>query len=208
MLESDQIKKIVLATHNEGKQREIKSRLSKYNLEVLSLGDVGITNQIEETGTSFRENALIKARGYYELCGELTLAEDSGLEVDALFGRPGVGSARYGEIGFNDQDRLLLLLDEMRNIPGWNRGARFISCMSLVGLPQEPSGIVCRGIIEGFITHQPIGLNGFGYDPIFWVALECNTMANLSIQDKNRISHRGKALKQVCAHLEKLASSK
>ena len=208
MLESDQIKKIVLATHNEGKQREIKSRLSKYNLEVLSLGDVGITNQIEETGTSFRENALIKARGYYELCGELTLAEDSGLEVDALFGRPGVGSARYGEIGFNDQDRLLLLLDEMRNIPGWNRGARFISCMSLVGLPQEPSGIVCRGIIEGFITHQPIGLNGFGYDPIFWVALECNTMANLSIQDKNRISHRGKALKQVCAHLEKLSSSK
>ena len=208
MSESDQIKKIVLATHNEGKQREIKSRLSKYNLEVLSLGDVGITNQIEETGTSFRENALIKARGYYELCGELTLAEDSGLEVDALFGRPGVGSARYGEIGFNDQDRLLLLLDEMRNIPGWNRGARFISCMSLVGLPQEPSGIVCRGIIEGFITHQPIGLNGFGYDPIFWVALECNTMANLSIQDKNRISHRGKALKRVCAHLEKLASSK
>ncbi|MCL0030559.1 RdgB/HAM1 family non-canonical purine NTP pyrophosphatase [Dehalococcoidia bacterium] len=208
MSESDQIKKIVLATHNEGKQREIKSRLSKYNLEVLSLGDVGITNQIEETGTSFRENALIKARGYYELCGELTLAEDSGLEVDALFGRPGVGSARYGEIGFNDQDRLLLLLEEMRNIPGWNRGARFISCMSLVGLPQEPSGIVCRGIIEGFITHQPIGLNGFGYDPIFWVALECNTMANLSIQDKNRISHRGKALKQVCAHLEKLASSK
>ena len=208
MSESDQIKKIVLATHNEGKQREIKSRLSKYNLEVLSLGDVGITNQIEETGTSFRENALIKARGYYELCGELTLAEDSGLEVDALFGRPGVGSARYGEIGFNDQDRLLLLLEEMRNIPGWNRGARFISCMSLVGLPQEPSGIVCRGIIEGFITHQPIGLNGFGYDPIFWVALECNTMANLSIQDKNRISHRGKALKRVCAHLEKLASSK
>ena len=208
MSESDQIKKIVLATHNEGKQREIKSRLSKYNLEVLSLGDVGITNQIEETGTSFRENALIKARGYYELCGELTLAEDSGLEVDALFGRPGVGSARYGEIGFNDQDRLLLLLEEMRNIPGWNRGARFISCMSLVGLPQEPSGIVCRGIIEGFITHQPIGLNGFGYDPIFWVALECNTMANLSIQDKNRISHRGKALKQVCAHLEKLSSSK
>ena len=208
MSESDQIKKIVLATHNEGKQREIKSRLSKYNLEVLSLGDVGITNQIEETGTSFRENALIKARGYYELCGELTLAEDSGLEVDALFGRPGVESARYGEIGFNDQDRLLLLLDEMRNIPGWNRGARFISCMSLVGLPQEPSGIVCRGIIEGFITHQPIGLNGFGYDPIFWVALECNTMANLSIQDKNRISHRGKALKRVCAHLEKLASSK
>ena len=208
MSESDQIKKIVLATHNEGKQREIKSRLSKYNLEVLSLGDVGITNQIEETGTAFRENALLKARGYYELCGELTLAEDSGLEVDALFGRPGVGSARYGEIGFNDQDRLLLLLEEMRNIPGWNRGARFISCMSLVGLPQEPSGIVCRGIIEGFITHQPIGLNGFGYDPIFWVALECNTMANLSIQDKNRISHRGKALKQVCAHLEKLASSK
>ena len=208
MSKSDQIKKIVLATHNAGKQREIKSRLSKYNLEVLSLGDVGITNQIEETGTAFRENALLKARGYYELCGELTLAEDSGLEVDALFGRPGVESARYGEIGFSDQDRLLLLLNEMKNIPGWNRGARFISCMSLVGLPQEPSGIVCRGIIEGFITHQPIGLNGFGYDPIFWVALECNTMANLSIQEKNRISHRGKALKQVCAHLEKLSSSK
>jgi|TARA_B100001964_G_scaffold243148_1_gene320215 XTP/dITP diphosphohydrolase len=208
MSESEHIKKIVLATHNVGKQREIKSRLSKYNLEVLSLGDVGITNQIEETGTSFRENSLIKARGYYELCGELTLAEDSGLEVDALLGRPGVESARYGGVGFNDQDRLLLLLDEMKNIPGWNRGARFVSCMSLIGLPQEPSGIVCRGIIEGFITHQPIGLNGFGYDPIFWVALECNTMANLSIQDKNRISHRGKALKQVCAYLEKLVPSK
>ena len=205
MSESDQIKKIVLATHNAGKQREIKSRLSKYNLEVLSLGDVGITNQIEETGTAFCENALLKARGYYELCGELTLAEDSGLEVDALFGRPGVESARYGEIGFSDQDRLLLLLDEMRNVPGWNRGARFVSSMSLVGLPQDPSGIVCQGIIEGFITHQPIGVNGFGYDPIFWVSLECNTMAKLPIRDKNRISHRGKALKQVCAHLEKLA---
>ncbi len=177
-------KKLLVATHNSGKVREFSRMLSAMAFdavfEVVGLDDLGIDLDVEETGTTFEENSVLKARAYAEVSGVLTLADDSGLVVDALDGAPGVNSARYGGAKLDDEGRVQLLLDNMQDVPGWDRTARFVAVLALAGaelqgLPETsdmPGGLVTsEGVLEGAIVHQPIGANGFGYDPVFWLDL-------------------------------------
>ncbi len=198
-------KKLLIATHNPGKVREFSRMLSApdFNVafEVVGLGDLGIDLDVEETGTTFEENAVLKARAYARVSGVLTLADDSGLVVDALDGAPGINSARYGGAGLDDEERVRLLLANMESVPGWKRTARFIAVLALVGaelngLPGVQDGLVTsEGALEGAIAHQPIGGDGFGYDPVFWLASRAKTTAQLSGPEKDAVSHRGGALR-------------
>ena len=186
-------KKLLVATRNSGKVREFTRLLSDFSFDVIGLVDRGIDAEIEETGTTFEENALIKARGYADISGELTLADDSGLVVDALDGEPGVMSARYGGKELNDEQRVELLLENMREEPGWKRTARFIAVLALVGRDVPNGYATSGGGLEGAITHEPIGHNGFGYDPVFWLTSQAKTAAELSGEGKDKLSHRGRA---------------
>jgi XTP/dITP diphosphohydrolase len=183
--------RLLVATHNRGKKAEYAEILDGLGLELVSLTDLGITEDVEETGITFAENALLKARAYASLAGMLTLADDSGLEVDALGGEPGVRSARYAGPGATDEDRYRLLLDKLEAVPAGRRGARFRCVIALVW----PDGgeRVTEGVCEGWITREPTGTHGFGYDPVFYVPGEGRTMAELPPEVKNRISHRAQA---------------
>ncbi|MDP6666842.1 MAG: XTP/dITP diphosphatase [Dehalococcoidia bacterium] len=197
-------RKLLVATHNSGKVREFSRMLSKMAFEVVGLDDLGIDLEVEETGTTFEENAALKARAYAEVSGELTLADDSGLVVDALHGKPGVTSARYGGAGLDDKQRVELLLKNLEQVPGWKRTARFVAVLALAG-DAVPGGLVTsEGVIEGAIMHQPVGENGFGYDPVFWLASYARTTAQLSGPEKDAISHRGAALRGLYRTLETL----
>ena len=197
-------KKLLVATSNSGKVKEFTRLLSGFNFNVIGLVDIGIEDEIEETGTTFEENALIKARGYADISGELTLADDSGLVVDALDGEPGVMSARYGGKDLNDEQRVELLLENMVEVPGWKRTARFIAVLALVGRDVPNGHSTSGGVLEGAITHEPIGHNGFGYDPVFWLAAYSKTAAELSGGDKDKLSHRGHAFEGLCRTLRSL----
>ena len=165
---------------------------------------MGVSEVIEETGSTFEENARIKAEGYARLTEEMTLADDSGLEVDALEGRPGVQSARYGGPGLSDEDRVTKLLDELQDVRGWKRTARFRAVLALAG-DGVPGGVVTEaGALEGAIAHEPIGEGGFGYDPVFWLAGLAKTSAELTGEQKDALSHRGAAVRKMLPHLEKL----
>ena len=193
------MKKLLVATRNSGKVREFSRMMSHLStdllFDVVGLDDLRIDLEVEETGSTFEENAVLKARQYADVSGEVTLADDSGLVVDALNGAPGVLSARYGGDGLNDEDRVRLLLENMYDIPGWERTARFIAVIALVG-PDVPGGLVTsEGVIEGAIMHEPIGQNGFGYDPVFWIPRRAKTTAQMSAAEKDAISHRGIALR-------------
>lgn len=185
------MQKLLIATHNQGKLREFRQLLADLDLEVTDLDTIGIQEDVEETGTTFAENAILKARTYAEMSGLLTWSDDSGLEVDALEGRPGIYSARYGGPGLTPRDRYLLLLEELRAYPQESWTARFRCVVALV----LPSGDVhtIDDTLEGIITHQPAGEYGFGYDPIFYLPEYKATLAELSPEIKNQISHRGKA---------------
>ena len=199
-------KKLIVATWNSGKVREFSRMLSEMPFEVVGLDDLGITLEVEETGSTFEENAVLKARAYARESGELTLADDSGLEVDSLNGEPGVLSARYGGEGLDDEGRVQLVLDKMKHLPGWERTARFVAVLALVG-DEVPDGVVTsKGVMEGAIMHEPIGENGFGYDPVFWLASHAKTTAQLTGEEKDIISHRGAALRGLTPTLESLAS--
>lgn len=188
-------KKLLVATRNSGKVSEFSRMLSGMPFKLVGLDDMGITLEVEETGSTFEENAVIKARAYARESGELTIADDSGLEIDALNGEPGVLSARYGGEGLDDEGRVQLVLDKMKHMPGWKRTARFVAVLALVGDP-VPGGIVTsKGVMEGAIIHEPIGENGFGYDPVFWLAAHAKTTAQLTGDEKDEISHRGAALR-------------
>lgn len=199
------INKLLVATHNPGKVREFSRMLSAIPtdepFEVAGLDDLGIDLDVEETGSTFEENAVLKARAYANASGLLTLADDSGLVVDALDGAPGVNSARYGGAGLDDEGRVRLLLDNMKDVRGWDRTARFVAVLALVGdelegLPGVRGRLVTsKGVLEGAISHQPIGANGFGYDPVFWLANRAKTTAQLTGTEKDLISHRGVALR-------------
>jgi XTP/dITP diphosphohydrolase len=199
------INKLLVATRNSGKVREFSRMLSAMNFdvafEVVGLDDLGVDLDVEETGVTFRENAVLKARAYAKASGVLTLADDSGLVVDALDGAPGVNSARYGGPKLDDEGRVQLLLDNLKDVRGWNRTARFVAVLALVGDElQGLSGaedrlVTSEGILEGAIVHQPIGENGFGYDPVFWLASRAKTTAQLTGPEKDAISHRGEALR-------------
>jgi XTP/dITP diphosphohydrolase len=199
-------KKLIVATWNSGKVREFSRMLSEMPFEVVGLDDLGITLEVEETGSTFEENAVLKARAYARESGELTLADDSGLEVDSLNGEPGVLSARYGGEGLDDEGRVQLVLDKMKHLAGWERTARFVAVLALVG-DEVPDGVVTsKGVMEGAIMHEPIGENGFGYDPVFWLASHAKTTAQLTGEEKDIISHRGAALRGLTPTLESLAS--
>lgn len=188
--------KIVLASRNTHKIREIKEILSAAagkELEILSLDDIGVTGEIEENGTSFEENAKIKASLPASM-GYIGIADDSGLAVDALGGEPGIYSARYAGEPCNDQNNNEKLL---RNLDGiTDRTARFVSCVAAV----RPDGtaLVCRGECPGTILYTPQGNGGFGYDPLFWYEPLQKTFAQLTSEEKNAISHRARALEQFC----------
>ena len=183
--------KLLIATHNKGKQREYAELLEGLDVELLTLDDLGIAEIIEEKGASYAENALLKAQGYAAATGLLTLADDSGLEVDALDGAPGVLTARYGGEGATDEQRYLLLLQRLRGVPDEQRTARF-RCVIALAWPSGRAEVV-EGTCEGRIIHEPKGEHGFGYDPVFHVPEYDRTLAELPPEIKNRISHRARA---------------
>jgi len=183
------MQKLVIATKNAGKAKEMAEVLSGLPYEIVSLADYPESPEVEETGSTFAENAIIKATAYAEFTGELTLADDSGLEVDALDGAPGVFSSRFAP---SDPERNAKLLDLMRDVPDDRRTARF-RCVIAIAEPGD--GVhTCEGTIEGLIAREAKGANGFGYDPIFCIPSLAKHMAELTSTEKNAISHRGQAL--------------
>lgn len=182
----------LLATTNAGKLVEIRHALEGLGLTLLSLADLPAAPPVTEDAATFEGNARKKARHYAEWSGRITLADDSGLVVEALGGRPGVHSARYAGEGATDEDNRQKLLREMKDIPEGKRAAAFVCAMVLV-LPGGKEWTV-EGRCEGRITLAPKGTNGFGYDPLFFYPPLNRTTAELSLEEKNRISHRGKAL--------------
>ncbi len=183
------MRELLIATHNPGKLREFTEIFSDLNLRLYSLTDLGITVVVEETGQTFAENARLKAEEYCALSGLPTLADDSGLEVAALGGAPGIHSARYG--GLTGAAQLQYLLDQMRDIPWHQRLARFV-CVIALAHPDLPTELV-TGVLPGVIEYAPRGSGGFGYDPLFYVLDEDATLAELSPERKNQISHRAQA---------------
>ena len=183
--------KILLATRNKAKVKEYSKLLHGIPYEIVSLEDVGIAQDVEESSKTFDENATIKARTYAKLSGLLAIADDSGLEVDALDGAPGVRSARYAGEGATDKERIDYLLDKMKDVLSKQRTAHF-RCVIAVATPDGEVKL-CEGKCDGVMIFEPKGKNGFGYDPIFYLPDRQLTMAELSMEEKNKISHRGKA---------------
>ena len=181
----------VLASHNKKKIAELRTILSGLGVEVLSQADVGVSLEPEETGTTFAENARIKAEAVMRATGLPAIADDSGLMVDALGGAPGVYSARYGGPGLDDTGRWQLLL---RNMEGQtDRACRFV-CAICCCFP-DGTELTAYGECPGAVAHEAHGVGGFGYDPVFWLPQYGKTMAELTPEEKNAISHRGKALR-------------
>ena len=196
---------VVIATRNPGKFREIKAILSSLPLKFLSLEDFPDLPEVVEDGATFAENAGKKARTIAGSTGRLTVADDSGLTVDALQGRPGVFSSRYAGENATDGDRCQKLLEEMASIPEGKRQARFV-CAMAVALPRGRMEVV-EGECRGRVTSAPRGKRGFGYDPIFFVPQFGKTMAELEPEEKNRISHRAQALEKLKVILPAFLSS-
>ncbi|MEH0666780.1 XTP/dITP diphosphatase [Vibrio scophthalmi] len=194
------MKKIVLATGNQGKVREMADLLSEFGFDVVAQSDYAVS-EVAETGTTFIENAIIKARHAAKETGLAAIADDSGLEVDYLQGAPGIYSARYAGEGASDQQNLEKLLAAMENVPEAQRTARFHCVLVLMRHHQDPTPIVCHGVWEGRILTEPQGEHGFGYDPIFFVPEDQCASAQLEPARKKQLSHRGKALKQLFAQL-------
>ena len=191
--------KFVLATHNPGKLREMSAILGELGVEVVSPADVGITVDVEETGTTFAENAMLKAKAICAAAGLPAIADDSGLCVDALNGGPGVYSARYGGEGLDDKGRYMLLLNSMRGQT--TRKAHF-ACAIACAFPNGDE-LTAQGQCDGAIAFAPMGEGGFGYDPVFLVPEKGKTFGQLTAEEKSAISHRGKAL---ASFSEKLAT--
>lgn len=194
--------RLLIATHNRGKLIEYQEMLTDFALELVTLDDVGIGEDVEETGATFAANARAKAVEYARRSGLLTLADDSGLEVDALGGEPGVHSKRYAGENKSDPERIAFLLDKLQGVSREKRTARFRCAIALA----TPRGDVreCDGACEGLIELAPRGTNGFGYDPVFLFPERGMTMAELSSEEKNRISHRARATEKARKILEKL----
>lgn len=194
------MKKIVLASGNVGKVREFNQLLAGLGYEVVPQTELGVP-EIEETGLSFVENAILKARNAAEHTGLMSLADDSGLEVDALNGAPGIYSARYAGVGAGDRANLEKLLAEMAEVEEAQRSARFQCLLVSMRHALDPTPLICQGSWEGRITTAAMGDNGFGYDPVFWVPEHACTSAQLSAEQKNALSHRGQALRALLAQL-------
>jgi XTP/dITP diphosphohydrolase len=187
------MRKIIIATKNEGKVRDFRELFQKKGYEVISLLDLPDSPDIEETGKTFKENAILKAEGMSALLNEMVIADDSGLTIDILEGRPGIFSARYAGPQKNDKDNINKVLEELEGIPKENRKAAF-HCALAMAIPSKPT-IVVEGTCDGMISTEPTGEHGFGYDPIFYLPEKQKTMAELTKEEKNQISHRANALK-------------
>ena len=195
--------KLLLATRNPAKVREYLLLLRGIPFQLTTLKEEGVNIPVKETGATLEENARLKATFYAGKSGLLTLADDSGLEVEALGGAPGPLSARYAGEKSSDREKIVLLLSKLKDIPWEKRSARFRCVIALA----SPSGEVelFEGECSGFITFEPKGEQGFGYDPVFYLPELGKTMAELSIEEKNKVSHRGKAAKKVQQFLEGLS---
>ncbi|MGI9212812.1 MAG: RdgB/HAM1 family non-canonical purine NTP pyrophosphatase [Methylococcaceae bacterium] len=190
------MKTIVLATHNSGKVAEFNDLLIPYSFEVISLSRLSISS-VEETGQTFVENAIIKARHAALFSGLPALADDSGLEVDVLQGSPGVHSARFAGLAATDQENINKLIDHLKGVEFASRSARFHCVLVFMRHADDPVPLIAEGRWEGFILEEPRGMNGFGYDPLFWIPhLGCSA-AELSFEQKNLISHRSLAFQSL-----------
>ena len=190
--------KIVIATHNKDKFKELYRGLSSLNVNLLSLNDFPQIGEIVEDGKTLLENALIKAREVYRITGLPAISDDTGLEVDVLNGEPGVFTARFAGKNCSYDDNVNKVLDVMKNIPLEKRQAQFKTVMCYIS---EKTELTSEGVVEGIISNEKKGLQGFGYDPIFYVPEEGKTFAEMSIERKNIISHRGKAIQTLKASL-------
>jgi XTP/dITP diphosphohydrolase len=190
----------VLATGNAGKLREMRAILDPWHVEVLPLADF-TRDAAAETGLSFVENAILKARFAAEASGLPAVADDSGLEVDALHGAPGIYSARYAGDPADDAANNAKLLGELAGVPAESRTARYRCAMAYLRWPLDPAPVICQASWEGHIATAPRGSGGFGYDPLFVVAGSQRTAAEFGAEEKNRVSHRGQALRGLVAAL-------
>lgn len=195
------VTKIILASNNKGKIKEIKEICRDLPVEIVSMKEAGIDVDIEENGTTFEENALIKARTIMNMTGLLTIADDSGLEVDYLNKEPGVYSARYMGHDTSYDIKNKSIIERLKGVEDKDRTARFVCVMAAV----FPDGkyVTAKGTMEGIIAHEIKGENGFGYDPIVYLPEYLKTSAQLTAMEKNKISHRGKALEKLKVQLEK-----
>lgn len=198
-------RRLLVATHNPGKAREYRELLAGLPIEVTYLDELGLSLEVEETGSTFAENAILKATTYAQVSGLWTWADDSGLEVDALGGAPGVFSSRYAGPGASDADRYRKLLNALAGVPWDRRTARFRCTVALA----TPEGAVrtVEGVCEGVIAFGPAGEHGFGYDPVFYLPDRGLTMAQLPPEVKNQISHRGRAARAAVAVLAEMLAA-
>ncbi|WP_312558613.1 XTP/dITP diphosphatase [Atlantibacter hermannii] len=190
------MQKVVLATGNAGKVRELASLLQDFGLDIVAQTVLGVESA-EETGLTFIENSILKARHAAAITGLPAIADDSGLAVDALGGAPGIYSARYAGVDASDRQNLEKLLVALKDVPDGQRQAQFHCVLVYLRHADDPTPLVFHGVWPGEITHAPAGEGGFGYDPIFYVPSEGKTAAELTREEKSAISHRGQALKQL-----------
>lgn len=189
-------RRLLVATHNQGKVAEYADILRHLGIDWLTLDEAGVKDEVDETGSTFHENAVLKAVAYARQAGLLTLADDSGLVVDALGGEPGVLTARYGGPGLSAAERYQRLLRHLNGVPAEQRTARFCCVVALVA----PNGTLlgtAEGVCEGVIALEPAGAGGFGYDPVFYLPERGLTMAQLPPAEKHRVSHRGRAAQAI-----------
>lgn len=192
--------KIVLATGNKGKVRELSTLLAPFNLEIIAQSELNVM-EAEETGTTFVENAIIKARNAAKQTGLPAIADDSGLSVDYLTGAPGVYSSRYAGENASDSTNITKLLEALKDTPEEQRTAAFHCVLVYMKNAEDATPVICHGKWRGRITNEPQGSDGFGYDPVFFVEEFACTAAELSAEQKNQLSHRGKALKELAKAL-------
>ena len=193
-------RQLVLASDNQGKLKELTALLSDRGFSVVGQGDLDVT-PAEETGETFIENAILKARNAARQTGRPAIADDSGIEVDVLKGAPGVYSARFAGDNATDSDNVAKLLSQLTDVQSEDRKARFRCLMVYLRRADDPAPLICEGTWSGKVTLTPSGENGFGYDPVFWVPDEGCTAAELNPARKNVLSHRAQALKQLVAEL-------
>lgn len=195
------MQQIILATGNKGKLKEFQQMLAEYPFEIVPQSEFNVT-EVDETGLTFVENAILKARHAARISGLPAIADDSGLEVDALKGAPGIYSARYAGAGASDQDNLDQLLKNIDDVSDGYRTARFQCVLVMMRHADDPTPLICQGTWEGTLLREPAGTNGFGYDPIFWLEDRQCTSAQLTPDVKGQLSHRGQAMKKMVEQLK------
>lgn len=195
------LSKIILASNNKGKLKEFSQLFADSQIQIIPQGELGVSDAIED-GLSFVENAIIKARHACQQTQLPAIADDSGIEVDALKGQPGIFSARFAGDHGDDQANNQLLLEKLQGLPEAKRSARFQCVLAFMRHAQDPTPLVCQASWEGFILEAPRGENGFGYDPLFWVPTKQCSSAELPKEEKNKISHRAQAMQILLASLK------